>query len=98
MPKKIRIDAADLDQLRNFLAGAEVDLGCRPFARRREERFSVIAIAEDAAIQRLNARAAAGVRIEVLEELPPPETRLRMVRPRNRFLRGDIPRGFGVKE
>ncbi len=98
MPKKIRIDAPSLDQLRDFLAGADVDMGCRPFVRKKEGRFAVIAVAEDADIGRLSARIAGDVRVEVLEELPSPELRLRMVQPGNRYLRGEIPTGLGKKE
>jgi hypothetical protein len=97
VPKKIRIDAASLGELRAFLSDGDVDLGCRPFARKLGERFSVVGVADDADIARLSARVVGGVRIEVLEELPPPEARLRMVQPRNRFLRGDVPRGLGRK-
>lgn len=104
MPKKIRIDATSLGQLRDMLSGVDVDLGCRPVATKKDDRYSVIAIAEDADIGRLeariapDARAAGDIRIEVLEELPPPEVHLRMVQQQNRYLRGEIPRGLGRKE
>jgi hypothetical protein len=98
MPKKIRIDAPSLDALRGFLSRADVDMGCRPHVTRRENRFSAVAIAEDAEIARMNARLAGDVRIEILADLPSPQARLRMVQRGNRFLRGEIPRGFGRKE
>jgi hypothetical protein len=55
VPKKIRIDAASLGELRAFLSDADVDLGCRPFARRFGDRFSVVGIADDADMARLRA-------------------------------------------
>lgn len=98
MPKKLKIKAADVGTLRGFLKGADVDFGCRPVARRAADGVYTIAIANDDQLGRLNARLLGGVEIEVLEELPDPRTRLRMVQPRNRFLRGEIPRGLGKKE
>jgi hypothetical protein len=105
MPKKkIRIEAPSVEHLRDFLSGADVDLGCRPFAKKTGDRFSVAAVAEDADIGRMHARIASDARIagdvsiEVLEDVPEPETRLRMVQPRNRYLRGEIPTGLGKKE
>lgn len=98
MPKKLKIKANDVRVLRNFLKDADVDLGCRPVARRAGDQVYTIAVADDDQIGRLNARLAGGIEIEVLEELPEPRMRLRMVQPRNRFLRGEIPRGLGKKE
>ena len=98
MPKKIRIDAPSLDRLRDFLAGTDVDMGCRPHVTRRNNRFSAVALAEDAEIARMNARADDDVHVEILADLPSPQARLRMVSRGNRFLRGEIPRGFGRKE
>jgi hypothetical protein len=98
MPRKVRFEARSLDELRDFLSDAEVDLGCRPYARRRGDRYSVIGIADDGEVGRLNARAASNVRIEALEELPPPEARSSDVSATNRFLRGAIPRGLARKE
>jgi hypothetical protein len=98
MPKKIRIDAPSLDRLRGFLSRADVDMGCRPFVTKRENRFSTVAIADDAEIARMSARVADDVHVEILADLPSPEARLRMVQRGNRFLRGEIPRGFGRKE
>ncbi len=98
MPKKLKIKAADLGTLRDFLMGADVDFGCRPVARRAPEGFYTIALADDVQLGRLNARRSGGVEIEVIEELPDPRTQRRMVSQRNRFLRGEVPRGLGKKE
>ena len=98
MAKKARISAETLPELRDFLAGAEVDFGCRPVAVKRGDRVATTVISSDEELGRLSRRRAGGVRIEVLEEIAPPEARLRMVRPGNRFAGGQVPRGLGVKE
>ena len=98
MAKKARISAESLPELRNFLAGADVDFGCRPVAVKRGDRFATTVISSDKELDQLAARRSGGVRIEVLEEVAPAESRLRMVRPGNRFAGGQVPRGLGVKE
>jgi len=98
MPKKLRIDAPSLEELRDFLSVTELDMGCRPFARKRNERFAVDVVAEDADLGRLTARIASDIRIEVLEDLPPPQAKLRMTQPGNRYLHGQLPTGLGKKE
>ena len=98
MARKARISAETLVELRDFLAGADVDFGCRPVAVKRGDRFATTVVSSDEELGRLSRRRSGGVRIEVLEEIPPPETRLRMVRPGNRFAGGQVPRGLGVKE
>ena len=46
MTKKVRVSAETLPQLRDFLAGAEVDMGCRPVALKRGDRFATTVISE----------------------------------------------------
>jgi hypothetical protein len=36
MPKKLRISAENVQRLRGFLNEADLDLGCRPYARERD--------------------------------------------------------------
>ena len=98
MTRKVRVSAERLPELRDFLSGADVDMGCRPVAVKRGDRFATTVISSDEELDRLSARRSSSVRIEVLEEVPPPESRLRMVRAGNRFAGGQIPRGLGVKE
>jgi hypothetical protein len=98
MTKKVRVSAGSLPELRDFLAGAEVDMGCRPVAVKRGDRFATTVVSGEEELDRLSRHRAAGIRIEVLEEVPPPEARLRMVRSGNRFAGGRVPRGLGVKE
>jgi hypothetical protein len=98
MTKKVRVSAETLPELRDFLAGAQVDMGCRPVAVKRGDRFATTVISAEEELDRLSRRRSGGVRIEVLEEVPPPAARLRMVRAGNRFAGGRVPRGLGVKE
>ena len=102
MDKKLNIKAPDLPSLRTFLAGADLDFGCRPVARKQGDRYVTTAIANDDQLARLNAHRSAtrmqSVEIEVVEELPDPKTKLRFVsRAAGRFA-GGLPRGLGRKE
>jgi hypothetical protein len=98
MAKKIRIDAPSIAALRDFVGAATLDLGCRPVAWRRDDRYAVVAVAEDAEIDRLQAARSGTIRIEVLEELPPAAARRAMAPRGNRFGRGEVPRGLARKE
>jgi hypothetical protein len=98
MARKARISAGSLPELRDFLTGAEVDFGCRPVAVKRGDRFATTVVAAEGELDQLSRRRSGSVRIELLEEVPPPEARLRLVRPGNRFAGGGVPRGLGVKE
>jgi hypothetical protein len=98
MAKKIQVDARSIAALRDLLGSASMDLGCRPFVRRRGDRYVVVAIAEDLEIDRLRAARTGDVGIEVLEELPPATSRRAAVSRGNRFAGGEIPRGLARKE
>lgn len=97
MAKKLRLSAETIPELRDFLAGAVVDMGCRPVALRRGDRYATTVIAEDAETARLSRARAGSVRVEVIEEVRP-AARLRMMPTGDRFAGGAIPHGFGVKE
>lgn len=103
MDKKLKIKAPDLPSLRNFLAGADLDFGCRPFVRKEGGRYVTVVVATDDQLGRLNARRSTSraqtVEIEVVEELPDPKTKLRLVqRAGSRFAGGGLPHGLGRKE
>ncbi len=98
MPKKVKVSAQTIPELRDFLAGADVDMGCRPVAVREAGRYATTVVSENGEIDRLSAPRAGGVTVEVLEEIASPAARLRMLPSGNRFLRGQIPQGLGVKE
>jgi hypothetical protein len=98
MTKKVRVSAGTLPELRDFLAGADVDMGCRPVAVKRGDRFATTVMSAEDELDRLSARRAGSVRIEVIGEVPSPAMRMRMAPAGNRFAGGRVPRGLGVKE
>lgn len=98
MTKKVRISADSVQRLRGFLDEAELDHGCRPYAREREGRYETVVLSSESEFNRLAARRSAGIKIEDLGDLPEPATRLRMTRAGNRFQSGGLPRGYGLKE
>ena len=59
MTKKARISAESLPELRDFLASAEVDMGCRPVAVKRGDRYTTTVISE-----RRGARSPLGAAIQ----------------------------------
>jgi hypothetical protein len=103
MDKKLKITGPDLPALRAFLAGADLDFGCRPVARKEGDQYATTAVASDDQLSRLNSRRATArmqsVQIDVIEELPDPQTKLSLVsRGAGRFADGGPPRGLGRKE
>ncbi|TCU33128.1 hypothetical protein [Rhizobium azibense] len=98
MQRKLKISAESKAALRQFLAENEVDLGCRPVARREGDRTTTIGIADEAQVDQLVARASLGISIEILEAVPDTRSRLGLVSSGNRFLSGELPRGPGKKE
>ena len=47
MSKKLRVSAETIPELRDFLAGADVDMGCRPVAVKRGDRYATEVISDD---------------------------------------------------
>ena len=97
MPRRLRVTAESLAKLRDFLADAQVDMGCRPVAVKRAGQYATTVISDEMESDRLMARRFGGVEIELLDDLPSVASRLRMVSRQNRFRHGDLPRGLGVK-
>ena len=56
MTKKVRVSAETLPELRDFLSGAKVDMGCRPVAVKRGDRFATTVVSGDDELDRLSAR------------------------------------------
>jgi hypothetical protein len=98
MQRKIKISAESKAALRHFLADNQVDLGCRPVARREGDRTSTVGVVDDAQVGGLMARASIGVAIEVLDVIPDARSRAGLVASGNRFVSGELPRGLGTKE
>ena len=92
-----------LEELRAFLSemGEDVDLGCRPVARRQEQGYSMQILAPRSRIDAARAsRSAADVTLTEIEDATEAaRERQAEVSRGNRFeQRGDVPRGLGVKE
>ena len=97
---RIEVRAKTVDELRSFLDGADLDLGCRPAVRRRSGELVVEAYATMPQLDRLRAtRSAPGVSVDVLENATGVgRARQAEVGSRNRFAARQVPRGLGIKE
>lgn len=98
MTRKLRISAPDIPRLRDFIDPADVDLGCRPYALKKDGRVETYVMSSDEEFSRLTLRVGNNIRIEDLGEIPDAATRLRVVNQGNRFANGEVPRGLGKKE
>ena len=100
MPMKLRVSAASLPQLRDFISGVDVDLGCEPVAVKQDDRYSTTVFADDQEFLRLSTDLPPGVALEALavEEVFVPMAQEKAVAKGNRFLDGTVPRGLGTKE
>lgn len=97
---RIEVRAKTEEELRSFLDGAELDLGCRPAVRRRSGELVVEAYATIPQLERLRRRRSApGVSVDVLENATEVgRIRQAEVGSRNRFVGRQVPRGLGIKE
>ena len=97
---RVEIKAQTVEQLRAFLDGSDLDLGCRPSVRRRADGLLVEAYGTLGQITGLrSARAAAGVSVEVRENASAVgRARQAEVGSVNRFAIRQPPRGLGIKE
>lgn len=97
---RIEVRAKTVDELRSFLDGADLDLGCRPAVHRRAGELVVEAYATMPQLDRLRrTRSAPGVSVDVVENASQVgRTRQAEVGSRNRFAGRQVPRGLGIKE
>jgi hypothetical protein len=97
---RIEVRARTIKELRSFLDGAGLDLGCRPAVRRQSGELVVEAYATMPQIDGLRAaRRATGVTVNVLENATAVgRSRQAEVGSRNRFAARQAPRGLGIKE
>ncbi len=97
---RIEVKAQTIRELRSFLDGADLDLGCRPAVRRQSGELVVEVYATMPQIDRLRAaRSAPGVTVNVLENATEVgRSRQAEVGSRNRFAARQTPRGLGIKE
>jgi subtilisin family serine protease len=96
---RIEVRARTVAELRGFLDGAAVDLGCRPAVRHGEGELIVEAYATQPQIDGLRAARSAAVTVEVRENASAAgRSRQAEVGRRNRFAARQAPSGLGIKE
>lgn len=103
---RIELRAQTVEELRAFLDGAELDLGCRPAVRRRSDGLVAEVYATMGQLDRLRAsRSVSGVTVNVVENATRTgRTRQAEVGSGNRFSGEDSrtgappPSGLGIKE
>ncbi|WP_157158668.1 hypothetical protein [Bradyrhizobium sp. WSM1253] len=97
---RIELRAKSIEQLRSFLDGADVDLGCRPVARKVGGEYVAEIYAPLPTVERLRStRSAAGITIKVVENASEVgRARQAEVGSGNRFAARITPRGLGIKE
>jgi hypothetical protein len=97
---RIEIRAHTVEELRAFLDGTDMDLGCRPAVRRQSGALVVEVYATLPQINRLQAaRSAAGVTLHVVENATQTgRDRQAEVSSGNRFASRQALRGLGSKE
>jgi hypothetical protein len=97
---RIELQARTVEELRAFLSGADLDLGCRPAVRRRSGELVAEVYATMPQIDRLRtARSASGVTVSVVENASRTgRARQGEVSAGNRFFARQVPRGLGIKE
>lgn len=97
---RIELRAKSIEQLRSFLDGADVDLGCRPVVRKADGDYVVEIYAPLPAVERLrSARSSAGINMTVIENASEVgRARQAEVGSGNRFAARIAPSGLGIKE
>lgn len=97
---RIEIRAQTVEELRAFLDGTDVDLGCRPVVRRQSGELVVEVYATMPQVNRLQAaRSASGVTLNIMENATQTgRARQAEVGSGNRFSSRQALRGLGSKE
>ncbi|MBX9949406.1 MAG: hypothetical protein K2Y39_09585 [Candidatus Obscuribacterales bacterium] len=98
---KIEIQAASLEELREFVNSNSLDLGCRPTAQKEKDRFLAIGFATKEQIEKAQdaMRAESKVSVKFLENVSETgKTRQAEVNKNNRFEQRAVPSGLGIKE
>ena len=97
---RIELRAQTVEELRSFLDGTDLDLGCRPVVRRQAGELVVEVYATMPQVDRLQtSRSASGVTVSVVENATQTgRARQAEVSSRNRFSSRQAPSGLGIKE
>jgi len=97
---RIELRAKSIRELRSFLDGTDLDLGCRPVVRRLGDDYIVEAYTTLPGIERLRStRSASAVTMTVVENASEVgRARQAEVGSGNRFAARQAPSGLGTKE
>lgn len=98
---RIEIEGKSLDDIRAFTDEIQPDLGCRPVALQKDNRFVITAYVPEAKLEEArSSRSAYQVRIHVVENATKVgRKRMLEVGTGNRFATRDaVPQGLGRKE
>jgi hypothetical protein len=97
---RVELRAKSVNELRAFLDGTDVDLGCRPVVRRVGDEYVVEVYTPLPKIERLRrARSASGITMNVVENASEVgRARQAEVGSGNRFNARIAPSGLGIKE
>jgi hypothetical protein len=97
---RVEIRAQTVEELRSFLDGADVDLGCRPAVRRQSGELVMEVYATMPQVNRLEAaRNAPGVALNIVENATQSgRARQAEVSSGNRFSSRQTLSGLGIKE
>jgi len=97
---RVELRAKCIEELRSFLEGANLDLGCRPVVRKVGEEYVVEVYSPLPNFERLrSARSASGVTTKVIENASEVgRARQAEAGSGNRFDAPMAPSGLGIKE
>jgi hypothetical protein len=97
---RIELRAKSIKELRSFLDGVDVDLGCRPVVRKVGDDYVVEAYTPLPVVERLRSmRSASAVTMNVIENASEVgRARQAEVGSGNRFAARIAPSGLGIKE
>jgi hypothetical protein len=96
---RIELRAASINELRSFIDGANLDLGCRPAARREGADFVVEAYAAEEHVNALRALRPLSVAVTIIENATQAARATQAdLRAQFTLVPGQVPKGFGIKE
>jgi hypothetical protein len=97
---RVELRAKSIDELRAFLDGTDMDLGCRPVVRKVGDEYVMEVYTPLPAVERLrSARSASGITMNIVENASEVgRARQAEVGSGNRFAARTAPSGLGIKE
>lgn len=97
---RVELRAKSIDELRAFLDGTDMDLGCRPVVRKVGDEYVMEVYTPLPAVERLrSARSVSGITMNIVENASEVgRARQAEVGSGNRFAARIAPSGLGIKE